>query len=133
MKGGLYMILEDCAVFLVASIAAFYASKTSAIYMIDKIKSNTKYYPKKYIKTPRWIKKFFGITRYSIPKYLCVVLCFSAAYLALCPIYILICVLSCSNRIVLRALLFFHIILIIIENNIYIIMSCLFQKRRGNL
>lgn len=113
--------------FWLMAILTSVSYKNLAVGMIEEIGINQRYYPHKYIKPKKWIKKLFKIKRGMIPRYLYFDLFLSIIFAILGPINTIIYL--CFDNIG-GWLVMFHAALAVCANIHFCIISMLFKKRR---
>lgn len=123
------MKLGIISLFLAASFLSSLNCRNSAIGMIKRIGNNARHYPKGFVVPAKWIRTLFGLKKHSIiPRYLYFELIMSLIFAALCPINILICIVT-DWYTVPGILLMIHCCLIIVNLLFFAIMTLIVEKK----
>lgn len=122
------MKLEVIFLFFVISVLSSIVCKNSATGLIKEGKTNPSHYPKCFLTTPKWIRKYFGITQTVIPKYLYFELLLSILYVVLGPINFLIYGITGWKSMTAGILVLLHIGLIIV-NTIFLGVMSVYMKK----
>ena len=115
--------MDYVLMFLAISILSSLGCKNSAIEMIERIKTNSRRFPKGYTTTPKWVRARFKIKQRVIPRYLYFELILSIIYALMCPINLIICVAVDFSPYIVVVLVMIHSCLIIIDRISFIILS----------
>ena len=114
------------------SILSSWECRKTALRLITEIGTVSRYYPKRYIASARWVKRLFKIKRRLIPRFIYFELFLSLFFAALCPINTLICAISGFDPIVTVVLAMIHMALIIFDTVYMVIMSHVMKRKPLN-
>ncbi len=100
---------------MIISIMSAMGSKNSALWMIKKIGTNSKYYPKGFVEPAKWMKSRYHISDGMIPIFTYYSLILSAFFLLLGPINIVCFLLFRAVPNIVGILIMVHISLSVVE------------------
>ena len=121
--------MDYIILFLSISILSSATCKNSAIGMIERIGTYSKYYPKWYIAPAKWVRTIFKIKQRLIPGYLYFELILSLVFAALGPVNLIICIIVDFSTNVVGILVMIHCCLILVEMIIFSVMSFIMKKK----
>lgn len=111
------------------TILTHFTFRNSAIGLIKRISINTRYYPKRYVTPPKWMRKLFGVWQRVIPRFLFTELLFSLGIVLFGPIYTIV-VCWVKNKEVLGIVIGVHVCIIIMRTVFLAIMSTIYRRKK---
>ena len=115
-------------VFVGLSMLSSLHCKNLSKEMIKEVGIVMRYYPKRYIRPKRWIRRLFNIHQQMIPRYLYIELFVSIIYASLGPIYLILAV--CFGTKVAAALVLSHMCFVLINTSYIIVRTSIFKRGR---
>ena len=103
--------------------------KNSALGMIDKIRTNSRLYPKYYVLPSKCLRKYFGLKKSKIPNYLYYRLYISLVFCILAPITTVVCLCTEFNIYAIKVMIFAPCLFVIPDTIFYIILSNIYKKK----
>lgn len=116
-------------VFLGFSILSSMSCRNAAIGMIERIGTNSPYYPKGYTIPAKWVRTIFKLKQRLIPKYFYFELILSLFFAALGPVNLIICLIVDFSPNIVGILVMTHVCLVIVDMIFFSIMSFLLNKK----
>ena len=115
--------------FLAISFLTNLQCRNETTGMIEEVGVFPMRHPKRYILTPKWVRKVFKIKHRFIPRYFYFRLILSLFYAALCPINTIIyTIFSGYSANIGGILVMFHICLVIVDRIFFLIISFIMKK-----
>ena len=102
--------------------------RNSTIGMIEEVGVYPLRHPKRYILTPKWVRKVFKIKHRFIPRYFYFRLILCLFYAALCPINTIVYIISGCSANIGGILVMFHVCLFLVDTIFFLIISFIMKK-----
>lgn len=122
------MIFEYILGFICLSFLFGVSWKNISIGTIDEIRTHSRYYPKAYMVTPRWVKKKFNVKQQLIPKYLYYFLISSRFFVISLPINSIVTVIVNGDEAVVGLLILIQLSLSLFNTVLYLIITPIFKR-----
>lgn len=122
------MTFSHIMIFVTIAVLGRIQWGTLAVYTIDEIRTHSRYYPKAYMLTPRWVKKRCNVKQQLIPKYLYFEILLSRFYIVMCPINLIICIITKCDVNAVYILLMFQVCLTIMNLIFFVITTFIFKR-----
>lgn len=114
--------------FIGIAILSSLSCKNWTVEMIEKIGTDSRYYPKHYVALSKRMKKIIRVRQQMIPRYLYFELLLSFFFLILGPTNIVISIVTNYDEATMRGLVFLHSCLIIANATFFLFTSWVFKK-----
>ena len=115
---------------IIISIMAALAYMISSVNANKNIRTNFKFYPKRYIMPPRWMRKIFSLPKKEMPKFLFCRLLVSIAHIAIGIINAAILLINFSVSVfVVKCLIMFQMCWVLTDAVVFLVLLRKFNQR----